>query len=163
MKKIAIGFVLLALAGSTAFAVFGGMSFVDGLGLRGAERQVRARVLAYWDARLRNDLEAMAQYVHPQESMIMQPGALVTEQYELQTLELREDAAVATLKIRSRIKQAGFSTNARETVLKDPWVRFEGTWYKAPGPVTIQDAIRQYRGTYTPPVVAGNTAAPSAE
>lgn len=160
MKKFVFGFVLLLLLGGVAFKVLGGMTLLDGMGLRGDERQVRSRMDAYWDARVQGDLQEMAEYAHPQESSFMQPGALITEAFEIQSVELREDKAVATVKVRSRIKQAAFSSRTRELVIKDPWVRFEGNWYQEPGPVTMQDLIRQYRGEWTPPVVGKDAPPP---
>jgi hypothetical protein len=153
-KRIVLGIVVLVAAG-TSFAALGGMSLIDAWGLRGAEPHLRSRVIGYWDARLDNDLQALAEYAHPSETEILQAGVLSTEAYELQGLDIDGDSAVATVKITARVLEAGFSARTRERVLRQGWVRVDGEWYQERAPQTLKQAIEHYRGQR-----AGATGAP---
>ena len=156
MKKLIIGIGLIIAASGFAFTTMGGMSWLDSMGLRGEDRLVRSRMVGYWDARVAADVESMADFIHPAQPMVFQSGMLITENYELQELEVEGDHAVATVKLTSRIKHALFSSKSRDVTIQDGWVRYKGTWYKEPGPVTFKDAIDHYRGTWVPPVEEEN-------
>lgn len=153
MKKLMIGLVVSLTVGGLAVAALGGMSWLDDLGLRGPERQVRSRMLGYWEARLKADMQGMGEFIHPAQTTLPNPGMLVTEAYEIQDLAVDGDAAVATVKLRSRLKHSLFSQMTREVTIEDRWVRYKGQWFKQPGPVTMYDAIQSHRGRWTPPVV----------
>jgi hypothetical protein len=151
MKKVVLVTAALLLCGGVAFGAMGGLAWIDALGLRGAERQARSRIAGYWNARLDNDVNALAEFVHPAETMIIDPGMLVTEAYELRDVAVEGDEAVAKVWLRSRIKHAMFSGKTRELEIADHWTRFRGQWYKTPGPNTIKDAIDAQRGLWKPP------------
>lgn len=152
-KTFVIGSAVLLLAGGASFAAFGGMNWLDSLGLRGPERQVRTRVVGYWEARLANDPVRMAPYIHPLQQSLVGAGPLTTETYELQDLVVNGEEAVATVHLRARVRNALVTSGPREVTIKDRWVRHEGQWFKEPGSNTIQDAIKRYKGQWTPPGV----------
>jgi hypothetical protein len=110
-------------------------------------------MFGYWEARLKADMQGMADYIHPAQETLPNPGMLVTEAYEIQNLAVDGDAAVATVKLRSRLKHSLFSQMTREVTIQDKWVRYKGQWFKQPSPVTMHDAIKAFRGEWTPPVL----------
>lgn len=166
MNKVVLSLAGVLLCGGLAFGAMGGIAWIDSLGLRGAEKQAQSRIEGYWNARLDNDLDAMAGYIHPAQTTIMDPGMLITEAYELRDVEVAGDEAVAKVWLRSRIKHAMFSGKTRELEINDHWTRFRGQWYKTPGPLTIKDAIDAYQGNWKPPTIeeapAGAAAVPPA-
>lgn len=155
-SKLVFGGLLTVMLGGLGFSAMGGMSWVDGLGLRGTQRLIHSRMVGYWDARVANDSERMAEYVHPARPLLIQPGTLITESYEIGDVKIEGDRAFAITKISTRLKHAMFSSKSREVRLRDKWVRFNGKWYREPGPVTIGDAIKKLNGTWVPP--GGETA-----
>ena len=45
-----------AIVGGVAFGAMGGISWLDSMGFRGAERQVESRIHGYWEARKAGDI-----------------------------------------------------------------------------------------------------------
>ena len=102
-KKVMIGVGLVVAIGLGAFYSLGGMSWLDAQGFRGQDRLVRARVEGYWQARVDGDVDKIASYAHPDQSGAFDPGILVTESYEIRSLEVDGDNAVRP---RSRVHDA---------------------------------------------------------
>jgi hypothetical protein len=157
-KTVVIGSAVLLLAGGASFAAFGGMTWLDSMGLRGSERQARTRIVGYWEARVANDPVKLAPFVHPSQQTLVSSGPLTTEAFEVQEVVVGGDTAVATVHIRARVRNALVTSGPREVTVKDRWVRHEGQWFKEPGAGTIQDAIKRYQDERTPPgVEAGSS------
>jgi hypothetical protein len=161
-KRLVLAIVVLVAAGGS-FAALGGMKWLDGWGFRGDEAHLRSRLVGYWEARVDDDLQALAEYAHPSETELMQSGLLATEAYELQGVTIDGDTAVAAVKITSRLRQAGFSARARERVIQQGWVRVDGEWYQEPSPMTLKQAIEHYRARRSSPSGAPPTGAQDRE
>jgi hypothetical protein len=145
-KKSLVASASILVAGSLAAATLalGGLTWIDSLGLRGPERLLQSRVKGYWEARLNGDLEAMAEYVHPQQGSVIDPGMLITEGYQLHGIELDGDTATAMLTVQSRLQHPMFSERGREVELASKWVRYEGKWYLDIQPIGIHETIQHY-------------------
>ncbi len=158
-KKWMAGLAVVLVAGGAGVMALGGMSWIDEMGLRGEERRVRSRMEGYWQARVAEDVDKMSKYAHPAQPIVPQPGTLITEAFEIEGIALDGERAVATTKIRTHIKHTQFTSKSKEITLEDPWVRFDGTWYREPRPTTLQDMMKSLRGEWVPPTIG---AAPSA-
>lgn len=160
MKKLVIGSLAVVALSGIAMTAMGGMSWIDTLGLRGDKHLLQSRVNAYWQARVAGDLEHMAQYTHPLQESVAEPGMLVTEGYELHEIEVNGEEAIAKLTVHSRLKHPVLSARDRTIEMSTKWVKYEGKWYTALAPTNIYDAIRNFQGQWTPPTAK---ATPSAE
>jgi hypothetical protein len=93
----------------------------------------------------------MAEFAHPLQSQVVQPGLLVTEGYEIRSITVDGDRATVDVTVRSRLKHPMFSKKEREVRLEQPWVKYRGRWYLEPQPIGLADSIRKRRGTWKPP------------
>jgi hypothetical protein len=105
----------------------------------------------------------MAPYVHPLQPTLVEPGLLVTEGYEIESLSVEGDTAVANMMIRSRIKHPLFSAKPREYRMPVRWVRYEGRWYKDVTPTGPSDIIKNYYGLWTSPTAEQATTEPEVQ
>jgi hypothetical protein len=151
LKKVLVGLGLGVAGMALTVNAMGGVEWLDSLGLLGQQRALASRVRGYWNARVGNDLQRMARYVHPLQEAIPDPGMLITDSYDLEKLEIEGDTALATLKVRSRLKHPILSAKQREVELRSRWVRYQGHWYQDVTPVGLADTIKYYRGEWTPP------------
>jgi hypothetical protein len=150
MKKTLIACVLVLVSGGLAVMAFGGMSWVDEMGLRGPQRTLERRIVGYWEARMEGNLEQIAQFVHPQQSSVLDPGMLSTEAYEINTISMEGEEATVALTVQSRLKHPIFADRQREVELASKWVRYEGKWYLDIQPVGYHQAIQFYKGQWSP-------------
>ena len=156
-KKTLMITAALVLGTALGFNALGGMSWLDSIGLRGPEGVLKQRIDSYWQARMDGDMDEMAQYVHPLQEELTQPGMLVTEAYEVRDISVEGENADAKIWVQSRLRHPQLSARTRETELSTNWVMYEGTWYRALNPSTITDSIKYSRGEWTPPQPGGAT------
>lgn len=142
MRKYLIGIVLLLVVGGFAFVSLGGIKWLDSMGFRGQERVLRSRIVGYWDARLDGDRDLIAQYQHPEQKEVFDPGMLVTESYDFVDLQIDGDTAVAKVDLVTYIKHPMLSAHTQEAQVRDEWVLVDGTWYRAVQPVSLGQMIR---------------------
>ena len=154
-KRILIVTAALVIGAGVGFNALGGMAWLDAMGVRGPEGVLKQRITSYWEARVAGDLDGMAQYVHPLQKELTQPGMLVTEAYELRDLTVEGDSAAALVWTQSRLRHPQLSARTREKELRTQWVRYEGSWYRALTPSSIGEAIQYTRGEWTPPQPGG--------
>jgi hypothetical protein len=153
MKLAMLGLGLAAAAGALGWGATH-PEWLGKLGLQSPERTLRSRIDGYWQARVQGDLSQMAQYIHPLQGGVPDPGMLVTESYELEDVQIDGDSAVAMLRVRSRLKHPILSARERDTELQSRWVRYEGQWYQDVSPIGLNQAIKMYNGEWTPPTAA---------
>jgi len=130
MKKIAIAMILILAAGGLTFESVGGMGWLQSTGLLGSERQLRGAVEGYWQARVDDDLARMADFVHPDQEGMYDPGMLKTLKFELAEITIDGDRATATVDVTFRLDHPTLSHVERAKTLHDRWVRHEGAWYR---------------------------------
>jgi len=158
MKKLIVVAVLIVLiAGGIAFSMLGGMSWIDSMGLRGQERLLRGRVATYWQARIDQDLEKMAEFEHPLADGVAEGGLLVTESYRIDGIEISGDEAISEVTIVTYIKHPLLSGTTRELQMRDPWVRYEGEWYRDVHPTSFSDIIKSAQESAHPETVLEQT------
>jgi len=158
MKKIVIIAVVVLALGAVALASFGGLSWLDSTGLRGQERLVESRVRGYWQARVNRNLEAQVEYLHPLQGTVADSGMLVTESFEINSISVEGDEAIADLVVNSRLKHPILSARDRTVEMQTRWVKHEGTWYRALAPQTVFEIIQNEQGNWTPPTAQQNEA-----
>jgi hypothetical protein len=151
MKKVLIGAGLCISAAAVTVNAMGGVEWLDSTGMLGQERALSSRVRGYWNARVDNDLERMARFIHPLQGEVSDPGILVTNSYELRDLTIDGDSATAMLKVKSHLKHPILSNKEREVELHSRWVRYEGKWYQDVVPGTLAEALKQDRGEENTP------------
>jgi hypothetical protein len=154
MKKFVIILVVVVALGAGALVSFGGMSWLDSMGLRGQDRLVESRVRGYWQARVDRDLEEQVEFLHPQQGSVADSGMLVTESFEITGIEIDGDDAVADLVVKSRLKHPILSARDRTVEMQTKWVKHEGKWYRALAPQTVFEIIQNEHGNWTPPTAA---------
>jgi len=142
MKKLVIIVVLILIAGGVAFATLGGMSWLDSTGLRGQERLLKGQIEAYWQARIDQDMETMAEFEHPLSDGVADAGMLVTDSYSIDRIEVNGDEALSVVKLVTHIKHPLLSGRTREVNMRDIWVRYEGEWYRDVHPTSFSDIIK---------------------
>jgi len=142
MRKYLIGIVLLLVVGGFAFVSLGGIKWLDSMGFRGQERVLRSRVEGYWEARLKGNAQEVAQFQHPDQREVFDPGMLVTESYEIVDLRVDGDTAVANVDLVTYIKHPLLSAHTQDAQVRDEWVQVDGTWYRAVQPVSLGQMIR---------------------
>jgi len=113
MKKIVIVSVVVLALGVAALVSFGGLGWLDSTGLRGQDRLVEARVKGYWQARVDRNLEGQVEYLHPLQGTVADSGMLVTESFEIKSVSVEGDEAVADLVVKSRLKHPILSARDR--------------------------------------------------
>jgi hypothetical protein len=129
-KKILIAAIVLLAVGGLAFETAGGMGWLESTGLLGRERQARAAVNGYWQARVEDDLDKMGAYVHPLQPGMYDPGMLVTTSYQISELGIEGDEATVKVDATFRIDHPSLSHVERKKLLEERWVRYEGNWYR---------------------------------
>jgi len=154
MKKIVINSVVVLALGVAALVSFGGLGWLDSTGLRGQDRLVEARVKGYWQARVDRNLEGQVEYLHPLQGTVADSGMLVTESFEIKSVSVEGDEAVADLVVKSRLKHPILSARDRTVEMQTRWVKHEGTWYRALAPQTVFEIIQNEQGNWTPPTAA---------
>lgn len=121
------------------------------LGL-GPERAVRKRAEGYWNARVANDLKAMAPYVHPLQGAIQENSLLLTDSFEITDVTVDGNSAKVTIKAKYRLKLPKVNKLERELTHEDSWVQYKGEWYHALHPVGFGEILKQGLGKWKPPV-----------
>jgi hypothetical protein len=132
-KKILIATIVVLAIGGLTFESAGGMGWLESSGLLGRERQLQAAVHGYWQARVEDDLTRMADYVHPLQQEMYDPGLLKTVSYQVGSIAVEGDAATATIEATFRLDHPSLSHVERTKTLAERWVRHEGSWYKDNG------------------------------
>jgi hypothetical protein len=129
-KKILIAAIVVLAVGGLTFESAGGMGWLESTGILGSERQLQSAIRGYWQARVEDDLNQMAEYVHPLQQGMYDPGLLKTTEYQLGALMIEGDTAKASLDVTFRIDHPSLSHVERKKTLEDRWVRYEGSWYR---------------------------------
>ena len=105
-KKLIIALPVFVLVAGLGLAAVFGMPWLEGNGLLGQERLLESRMHAYWQARVAGDVEAMSNYQHPRQRLVMSPGMLITESYDVTNIEVGEEKATATVTIVTHRREA---------------------------------------------------------
>jgi len=143
MKRFALLLIVAAAALGGLFALAGGMDWLTATGLLGQERLVRSRLDGYWQARVKGNLEEMAQYIHPEQRGIPDPGMLNTERYEVKSLAIDGERAVAVVDLRARLTNPVLAGITRDVTTQDVWVMHAGRWYREKQPVGIHSILKK--------------------
>jgi hypothetical protein len=149
-KIVLVGVVVLGLGG--AAAAVARPDWFSFLGL-GQERAVRKRAEGYWNARLANDMKAMAPFAHPLQKTLPENKLLTTETYEITDIKIEGDEAMVAVKAKYKLKLGEkLNTVNRELDHQDHWVRYKGEWYHALHPVGLGEILHHGLGKWKPPV-----------
>lgn len=144
MKRLVLFLIVAVAAGGSLFALAGGKDWLTANGFLGQERLLRSRLDGYWQARVKGDLAAMAQYIHPEQRGIANPGGLLTtEKYEVKSLEINGERAVAVVDMRARVSTPSMAGFTRDITTKDVWVKQAGGWYREKQLVGINSILKK--------------------
>lgn len=140
-KRILTGVGLIMAAAVATMLVSSKTDWLDGL--RDPRKVLHERIDEYWQARKAGDLGAQAKYMHPLQKNRTLSDVLITDSYSIEALEINGDSAIGTIRVKSHINQPQLVARAREKVLKDKWVRYEGQWYQDIGPSNFKEVLRE--------------------
>jgi hypothetical protein len=84
----------------------------------------------------------MSRLQHPDQPLVADPGMLVTESYEIQSIEIDGDHAVAVVALHARLNHPRLSGFDRDIVTHDRWVRIEGQWHRDKQPTSLRQMLR---------------------
>lgn len=149
-KALVLGLVVAIVAIGAVFALPHGVDWLTSTGLLGEERLVRSRIEMFWDARLKRDLATMSELQHPDQPLVADPGMLVTEDYEIQSIEIDGDHAVATVAMHARLSHPRLSGFEREIVTQDRWVRIDGQWRRDKQATSLKQMLREVQDRLHP-------------
>ncbi len=144
MKRWVLGLLAVGIVGG-GFVLAGGVGWLDSTGMLGQDRLVRSRVEAYWQARRAGDLTEMSRYEHPEQQWSADPKMLETAAYEIRSIEIDGEEAVAVVAFTARLKHPQFSRLDREIVANDRWVRYDGDWHREKHPMNIKELLGEAR------------------
>lgn len=149
-KPVILGLATVTVAIFGFLALPAGRAWLTASGLLGEERLIRSRVERYWNARVDGDLATMSRYQHPEQPEVAEGGMLVTESFEIRSIQIDGDQAVATIKMHTRLKQPRLSTFERDIIAEDRWVRLDGEWRRDKRPANLRELLRGVQGQLHP-------------
>lgn len=144
MKRWVLSLLAIVVMGG-GFVLAGGVGWLESTGMLGQDRLVRSRVEGYWQARLEGDLAKMAGFEHPEQQWSADPKMLETAKYEIRSIEIDGDEAVAVVAFTARLKDPKLSRFNREIVANDRWIRYEGNWHREKHPMNIKELLGEAR------------------
>lgn len=105
-----------------------------------AEKDVRARCAEFWNARLKGDWDRNYEMTEPrikeeisQSDFKAQRGVIQYLGFTIEKVEINGNQATLTVKVEVKIEHPmvkGLKNPYMETMVKDQWLRIDGTWYR---------------------------------
>jgi hypothetical protein len=124
--------------------IFSGCSIKEATKNRPDGGDLRDRVAMYWQLKVNEDFmksyEYEAPYFRKQISMINYLKGINTDVVKYISaapgeIKLDTDSAVVDVKLRVRVKPPQMKSYEDNVVIKEKWVKSEGTWYHVPGAI----------------------------
>ena len=122
--------------------IFSGCSIKDGVKSGSSDEELRDRIMAFWDHKMKEEFDKSYEYEIPvyrkNTRMVQYIGSFNTDvikwtSVKVEGIRVEGASALVDLIVRTKVTLPGIRANEADSPLYEKWVKVDNVWYHVPG------------------------------